>query len=832
MPPTDSSTEPVVLLAHAWRLSDPTLIYRGATPLDSDLLSPVAEDDRLAGLLRHELRRLTFEDAKRWAQRALRDAPSPWDSLRCLAERCVCFEAGRPAARIGVTEERLRRIVQADALVCWHLAQRGWQPHGSGTCARLDWSPTLPSERSVFDPVLHRAMAENHCHLGATASTALLWIFALCGDHPVTLFPKMAGTPAQDAWDRAILRARRAVLHLANITRPDAQAGVAEDPEEAVDLLKLRQVLGQVALQQLQSTPEHPTPPWHMSPAELEGEVLRWPLGEWVIGTKASLSVLAGERLLLWRALRQHARATDAASRPQAMHQVGAPLLSYLRIKNAFHQSLLLESHGRGFHAFDLTFKRRSFYWASAKGTGPARAQVAESLERRRMGLAIDAFLEDALGHGSPAEFPTIPALDLELRVAPETGPAMVRALRGWLRGARDAMVRWNKPPLRIGFVLHAIKTDSATWWDDLEVQVDGIRYLMAEQPGLSRLLVGIDVAGVERDRSPRECASFFRSIRDVVQSQDPAASPFPWRPGFTVHVGEDFPDLLTGLRHIDEATHLLGLRANDRLGHALALGWDVDAFYASAQSPCVSLRERILDLLWLLYLAAKSGDELHDEELRLRRMAIDLVSRWSSDNGSDPGRRVDAAVDRIGADFHRAKLHGAKLHGKSELSEDGLLGMLGIPGKHWKHELIVPVADPEHRRCVHGAQRAVWRRVHKQALFIESNPTSNLLIGSFESYRDLPMVRQGKAPGTQTCDLPALRVTINTDDPGIFDTTLRSEYVRVGQALLKQEGVDAVEACDWLDKIRENGLAASFIPSDVPRGEYFVRLLDEVLDE
>ncbi|MCP4657223.1 MAG: hypothetical protein GY856_17580 [bacterium] len=821
--------EPAVLLAHAWRLSEPTLVYRGSSPLDSDLLSTRNKVDRLAGLLRLELPRLTFEDSCRWVTRALRDAPTEWDSVRELAQRCVRFEAGRPAAAIGVLEDRLRRIVQADVLVCWHLAQRGWDPFEPGASARLDWSATLASERSVFDPVLCRAMAENHCHLGGTVSTAVMWVFALCGDAPVRGLFTGAGTPAQDAWDRSGDVARRAVLRLETVTRPGTASAAGPTVAEgraAVDPIKLRRVLGWTVVQQLQATQERPTPPWRMSPLELEVEKLRWPIGEWVIGGRASLSVLAGERLLVWRALRVLAMAADAASKREAMRVVGEPLLAYLRIKNAFHQALLLGRYGRGLFAFDRTFQRRSFYFAPAAGTGPARAQVAEALERRRVGLTIDAFLEDALGHGGPGLLANLPPLDLELRVTPEGGPTFVRTLRGWLRGVRDAMERWRKPPLRVGFVLHAIKKDSETWWDDLRVQMEGVRYLMDEQPGLRRLLVGIDVAGAERNRPPRDCASFFREVRSNVQRQDPAGSPFSWRPGFTVHVGEDFPDLLTGLRHVDEAAHLLCLRPNDRLGHALALGWDVDAFYDSAQGPCVSLRERILDLLWLLYLATASRDALRDEAFWLRQTIANIVSQ-SLDGDTYSGRLIDAAVDRIGAQFCETPWRD-----ESELLEAKLLRILRIPTARWEEELPVPVDDPEHRRCVRAAQRIVWKRVHKKGLIIEGNPTSNLLIGDFTAYTDLPVVRQGKAPGlTEDEDLPQLRVTINTDNPGIFDTTLRSEYVRVGEAVLERgEGADAVEVSAWLDTIRKNGLAASFIPDDVPRGGDFVRLLEEVI--
>ncbi len=52
-----------------------------------------------------------------------------------------------------------------------------------------------------------------------------------------------------------------------------------------------------------------------------------------------------------------------------------------------------------------------------------------------------------------------------------------------------------------------------------------------------------------------------------------------------------------------------------------------------------------------------------------------------------------------------------------------------------------------------------------------------------------------------------------------------------VGKALLDR-GEDAREVSGWLDAIRENGLTASFIPDDVPRGEDFVQLLEEAIGE
>ena len=49
---------------------------------------------------------------------------------------------------------------------------------------------------------------------------------------------------------------------------------------------------------------------------------------------------------------------------------------------------------------------------------------------------------------------------------------------------------------------------------------------------------------------------------------------------GRTYHVGEDFYDLIDGLRAIDEAITFFELGKNDRLGHALALGVNPYDYY------------------------------------------------------------------------------------------------------------------------------------------------------------------------------------------------------------------------------------------------------------
>ena len=66
-----------------------------------------------------------------------------------------------------------------------------------------------------------------------------------------------------------------------------------------------------------------------------------------------------------------------------------------------------------------------------------------------------------------------------------------------------------------------------------------------------------------------------------------------------TVHAGEDFSHLLTGLRHVDEAAETLGLREGDRIGHGLALGVDPANWAATVGRVAMPREDRLLDLAW-----------------------------------------------------------------------------------------------------------------------------------------------------------------------------------------------------------------------------------------
>jgi adenosine deaminase len=106
--------------------------------------------------------------------------------------------------------------------------------------------------------------------------------------------------------------------------------------------------------------------------------------------------------------------------------------------------------------------------------------------------------------------------------------------------------------------------------------------FISAVEVDLTRFISGVDAASKENTASPEVFAPVFNYIRSSieisrisfenkanVENYDDAPKHFQ----FTFHAGEDFRDIVTGMRNVLEAVLFLGLNKGDRVGHALALG-------------------------------------------------------------------------------------------------------------------------------------------------------------------------------------------------------------------------------------------------------------------
>lgn len=64
-----------------------------------------------------------------------------------------------------------------------------------------------------------------------------------------------------------------------------------------------------------------------------------------------------------------------------------------------------------------------------------------------------------------------------------------------------------------------------------------------------------------------------------------------------------------------------------------------------------------------------------------------------------------------------------------------------------------------------------------REGIAIETNPSSNYLIGTIKKYDEHPIMRFNSRKLRKTERNMSLNVSINTDDQGVFDTLLENEY-------------------------------------------------------
>lgn len=118
--------------------------------------------------------------------------------------------------------------------------------------------------------------------------------------------------------------------------------------------------------------------------------------------------------------------------------------------------------------------------------------------------------------------------------------------------------------------------------------------------------------------------------------------------------------------------------------------------------------------------------------------------------------------------------------------------------------------------RFMHALQDWLLDRYDRLGLVIEANPTSNVYIARLKSHVEHPVFRW-YPPDESTLKPGAInnlfglrrgpiKFCVNTDDPGIMPTTLRTEFKLLREAAL-EHGVSRTQAENWLERIRIFGI-------------------------
>jgi hypothetical protein len=406
-------------------------------------------------------------------------------------------------------------------------------------------------------------------------------------------------------------------------------------------------------------------------------------------------------------------------------------------------------------------------------------------------------------------------------------------------------------------------------WLRSVIAEAEVIDTLFRRHPLLTVLIRGFDIAAREltmptwptlvplalaQDSARRAC--------EAALARYPNIEITPIRT--TYHAGEDYRRNVEGLRRIHELIEFGVLRANDRIGHGLALGDDIERRFREQPIVYQPAEERLDDLLWELDRYQR-GD-LPDESGRtnvvrgeidhlvrnviyrqtapapLTQLAITkLVEAGQSDAAEHVRQWFDRASgtseDHLAArrDRHDADLItrwvrqlptgssnrlGARYPLlRSFLSDRSVIERGRVPVR-------VECSDGE-RTFVRSAQRWLREIIAVRQITIESNPSSNLLVGNYHKFPDLPTFRMHPLP-SQRVDMPTLPLSINTDDPLTFATQLGREFEYVFASLLRAK-VPTDEALAWIDSVRESGRRSRFTVASSADPTVLIRLRHQI---
>lgn len=358
----------------------------------------------------------------------------------------------------------------------------------------------------------------------------------------------------------------------------------------------------------------------------------------------------------------------------------------------------------------------------------------------------------------------------------------------------------------RLTFVVHFIKArDRARkagmlrhgqtlkrLWEQIHEVENQWRYDLAHKDSHTPSLVGIDVASSEFNCRPEVFAPVFRYARFCGMNNQ------------TFHAGEDFYDLLDGLRTIDETIFYMRFTLGCRIGHGLALGTPAVKYYESRHNTVIIPRQILLDnLVWLKYRAKEFNIALSAEvQLLIEQNYMQLLSQLCY-----PVCDMYAYWQGM---LHRGDLHEvmsgmadevkyAVPEEQSNLSESARQCLdCYLYSKECKEEgdraitLKLPASFPGD---IQQLQDSLLDRIGKLGIVIECNPSSNLKIGRFFRYDEHPIFNFHPVDGVSRS---TLCVSINTDDRGVFATSLRNEFSLLAISMYKQ--TDACGRRLWTD--------------------------------
>ncbi|WP_447749053.1 antiviral RADAR system adenosine deaminase RdrB [Aeromonas veronii] len=381
----------------------------------------------------------------------------------------------------------------------------------------------------------------------------------------------------------------------------------------------------------------------------------------------------------------------------------------------------------------------------------------------------------------------------------------------------------------------------------------------------LRALLRGIDVAGNENHLPIEVFAPAIRVLRSALFPQHYPIEKRLRQPFITLHAGEDFAHIVSGMRSIDEAVLFCNYRPGDRIGHGLAIGINPYTWAKRQHSCYLPIREYLDNLVWSYQRGLELGHQVPKFQATLLRIQekIRIYSRHFYNEEYSPTQLHQAWLLRRNCPDMLHKEHDvlglekplwlpdlAKLQKCTDLDLTKQIGTQeqeiwrnyldekpASKKEDWVHIQYHPtlpvtkglmdmptLADSrkdyltdEDLEFYEALQDLMLEKFSQNQWVLEACPTSNIYIGRLESYEEHPIFRwspptaealqAGNSANRFGLRRGPVRVCINTDDAGLMPTTLENEHRIIKEIAITHYKVSDQGATTWIDSIRQTGV-------------------------
>lgn len=396
-----------------------------------------------------------------------------------------------------------------------------------------------------------------------------------------------------------------------------------------------------------------------------------------------------------------------------------------------------------------------------------------------------------------------------------------------------DDCILEEKTAPQIGIIIHFIKEEdtslSSSCWKDNEkgryfadlqaryyMEMEAVNQLRESIPGLSDYLIGIDAANLETNTEPWVFSPIYQKARNS-DSHKLVYYNFPTKSiknlGFTYHVGEDFRHMLTGLRHIHEVIEHFQYRSGDRIGHGIVLGIAASRWANKHKVVTLPKHEYLDNLLWLWKINSEFNLNVQIENLEMKifKIAEQIYENINGLTVYNLWKSYELKFNNIFEKSNRcSEIQCPILNEKKSKWWDIDSLQDAQHCSYYNEKLSQPIQieiDENEIRIIESVQEFIKEKISKEGIIVETNPSSNIAIGELEHIFE-HYIHNLNPIGSKS---NSIKVTINTDDPIVFNTNISNEYAYIFYSLL-EKGLSREKAIAWIDKIRENGMTSSFI--------------------